>query len=292
MNIYVRELFARASQGAHKLRLRHVLVALAMLFNLVPLTEAAVHAAPVAAGVNNPPTDGHSIIAFPQRDFVSADGYVDGDLVVVYVIEPDGTTWSTDPANPVAAQGGLVEVNHPGGACWFGTTPDIRPGDVIQIDVVDGPEAGRSDATTVANITAKRPVQTAPDTIVVHGTAQDSFTAIPGNPLPIAELEHRIVAPGNLFDLNGRRTLPRQLGRRRRHTRLRRPWFDQLDGHVHRTHARRRHGGARRRITRHVARPRRGACAGDHRLRDRRTHRRWACCTVHRATRSAPAAAR
>ena len=205
----VRELLTRARLGARRLRLRHALVVLAMLFNLVPLAEAAtaVQAAPLAAGVNNPPTDGHSIIVFPQRDFVSADGYVDGDLVVVYVIEPDGTTWSTDPASPISPQGGIVEVNHPGGACWFGTTPDIRPGDVIQIDVVDGPNAGRSDATTVMNITAKRPVQTAPDTVVVHGTAQDSFTAIPGNPLPIAEIEHRIVAPGNLFDLNGRRTL-------------------------------------------------------------------------------------
>jgi hypothetical protein len=179
-----------------------------MLFNLVPLTEAvtAVHADPLGI-VGNPPANGHSIIVFPQRDFVSADGYADGDLVVVYVIEPDGTTWSTDPANPIAPEGGIVEVNHPGGACWFGTTPDIRPGDVVQIDIVDGPNAGIADATTVMNITAKRPVQTAPDTVVVHGTAQDSFTAIPGNPLPIAEIEHRIVAPGSLFELNGRRTL-------------------------------------------------------------------------------------
>ena len=103
--------------------------------------------------------------------------------------------------------GGLVEVNHPGGACWFGQTPDIRPGDVVQIDIVGGPNANTADATTVRNITAKRPVQTAPDTVVVHGTAQDSFTAIPGNPLDIALLEHRIVAPGNLFELNNRRTL-------------------------------------------------------------------------------------
>jgi len=208
MNTYVKEVFNRASRAAAGLRLRHALVVLALLFNLVPLTEAAgiAHAAPLAA-VSNPPAHGHSIIVFPQRDFVSADGYADGDLVVVYVIEPDGTTWSTDPANPISPQGGIVEVNHPGGACWFGTTPDIRPGDIVQIDVVDGPNTGIADATTVMNITAKRPVQTAPDTVVVHGTAQDSFTAVPGNPLPIAEIEHRIVAPGNLFDLNGRRTL-------------------------------------------------------------------------------------
>jgi hypothetical protein len=52
-------------------------------------------------------------------------------------------------------------------------------------------------------VTAKRPVQTAPDTVQIHGTAQDAA----GNPLPIAELEQRLVAPGDLFLANGRRTL-------------------------------------------------------------------------------------
>ncbi len=187
-------------------RASSLLTAVAMVAGLLTTTAAPALAAPLAV-VNNPPAGGHSIIAFPQRDFVSADGYADGDLVVVYVIEPDGTTWSTDQANPIAPQAGVVEVNHPGGACWIGTTPDIRPGDVVQVDVVGGPNAGTSDATTVANITARRPVQTGPDTVVVHGTAQDSYTAIPGNPLPIAEIEQRIVAPGSLFALNGRRTL-------------------------------------------------------------------------------------
>ena len=291
MNTYVRELFARAVRGATRLRLRHALVAVAMLFNLVPLTEAAVaHAAPLAA-VSNPPANGHSIIVFPQRDFVSADGYADDDLVVVYVIEPDGTTWSTDPANPISPQGGLVEVNHPGGACWFGTTPDIRPGDTVQIDIVGGPNAGIADATTVMNITAKRPVQTAPDTVVVHGTAQDSFTAIPGNPLPIAEIEHRIVAPGNLFDLNGRRTLratpvagadgtlaydaPGSIN-----------WTATYSGLSPADVT----AGARCRIAWHVARSRCRSGARDHGLRDRCAHRRWARRTVHRTARSPPAA--
>ena len=163
-------------------------------------------AAPLA-GATTPPGGTHNIIVFPQRDFVSADGYADGDLVVVHVIEPDGTVISTDPANPIAAQGGLVEVNHPGGACWNVNTPDIRPGDIVQVDIVGGPNAGTADATTVRNITAKRPVSPAPGVIEVHGTAQDSFTAVPGNPLPVGELEQRIVAPGSLFDLNHRRTL-------------------------------------------------------------------------------------
>ena len=206
----------RYSATAHSLResIRGVRLLLVVLLGaagllVVPALNGTTSAAPFGVGVNNPPLAPHSIIVFPQRDFISADGYVDGDLVVVHVIQPDGTVISTDEANPIAPQGGIVEVNHPGGACWFGQTPDIRPGDNVQIDIVAGPRAGTSDATTVRNITAKRPVADPldPNTVLVHGTAQDGFTAIPGNPLPINEIEQRIVAPGSLFAANGRRTM-------------------------------------------------------------------------------------
>src|SRR5205085_9060765 len=104
--------------------------------------------------------------------------------------------------DPLALAGapfaGIVEVNHPGGTCWFGTTPDIRPGDKVEIDIVDGPNAGRKDATTVANVTAQRPVQTGPGTVEVHGTAVG---------IPLAEIEQRLVAARDQFDKNGRRTL-------------------------------------------------------------------------------------
>ena len=59
-------------------------------------------------------------------------------------------------------------MNQPGGYCWQGTTPDIRPGDVVRISD-DG--TGVADQTTVAAVTAQRPVQTAVGTVVVHGTA-------------------------------------------------------------------------------------------------------------------------
>lgn len=190
-------------------RLWSLLTLLVLVFSSLPGGSVAF-----AATVNNPPTGGHSIIVFPQRDFVSASGYAEDDLVVVKVIHPNGTTWSTDPANPIVPQpepgaqpgdpfAGIVEVNHPGGACWFGTTPDIRPGDVVQIDIVGGPRTDTSDATTTANVTAKRPIQTGPDSIEVHGTAQDAL----GNPLPIDQLEQRLVIPGDQFNFNGRRTL-------------------------------------------------------------------------------------
>ena len=219
-----RVLFSRAPQngatnepGGGTSRRRRVSLWLAAL-----MTMGGVLVAPVLKGVtsaagivNNPPVGTHSILVFPQRDFVSASGYAADDLVVVKLIHPNGTTISTDPANPIVPQddpravpgapfAGIVEVNHPGGSCWFTTTPDIRPGDVVEIDIVGGPNAGTADATTVSNITVRRPVQTAPGTVVIHGTAvaNDGVSQIPA-----AQIEQRLVANRDAFDVNGRRTL-------------------------------------------------------------------------------------
>ena len=170
---------------------------------ILPALLSLLAASSATAQVQNPPLAPVLINVFPSRDFVSAQGYSDLDRVTVSVIHPDGTIRSTDPTQPVVPSGGIVEVNHPGGACWFGTTPDIRAGDVVRIDVLSGPGSGRSDATTVANIRCKRPVQISAHTIQVQGTAQDAL----GNPLPLAGLEARLLSPGDLFDLNGRRTL-------------------------------------------------------------------------------------
>jgi hypothetical protein len=155
------------------------------------------------AQVSNPPLAPVLINAFPSRDFVSAEGYSDLDRVIVKVIHPDGTIRSTDPANPLAPSGGIVEVNHPGGGCWWTITPDMRAFDVVQIDVVSGPNAGRSDAVTLSNMRVHRPIQTGPTTIEVHGTAQDGA----GNPMPLGSIECRLLSPGDLFDLNNKRTI-------------------------------------------------------------------------------------
>src|ERR671932_1510751 len=98
---------------------------------------AALAAVPAATTVNTTPSAGLNILAFPQRDFISATGYLASDVVQVSVIHPSGVSYSTndvvpqpDPRAAVgAAFAGIVEVNHPGGACWPTTTPDIRPGD-------------------------------------------------------------------------------------------------------------------------------------------------------------------
>jgi len=119
------------------------------------------------------------------------------------LIHPDGTAYKSTTVTSDAT--GLAEVNHPGGACWTGTTPDMRPGDKVRITAPDG----ASEQTTVAGITVERPIVTAVDpvtgggTVEVRGTARDAANAA----LPVDQIEQRLVANRDAFDINGRRTI-------------------------------------------------------------------------------------
>lgn len=191
----------RDNAGTHVRARRRVLAQASVLGIAALATPAAA-----LAVVNEPPALPHSIISFPQRDFVSAAGFDASDSVVVNVLRNNVTIGTSTPITPVddgdptTPFTGLAEVNHPGGGCWLGTTPDILPGDVVRTTVV-GP--GLQDQTTTANVTADSPTNPAPGTIVITGTAQDAA----GNPLPAAQIEERLVSGGNLFDRNGKRTL-------------------------------------------------------------------------------------
>ncbi|MCU1384615.1 MAG: hypothetical protein JWL71_3312 [Acidobacteria bacterium] len=169
--------------------------------------------------VDDPPQGKHSILSFPQRDFVSSTGYAVGEGPVIVTVIRNGKLWARstpvsiveDPATPGL---GAVDVNHPGGGCWDtaklngldGITPDLRAGDIIRFTN----KAGVSDQTTSANVYADRPTDRSPDgtplaprTIQVHGTAQDAS----GNPLPVAQVESRLVSSSADPFANGRRTL-------------------------------------------------------------------------------------
>jgi Fibronectin type III domain len=76
---------------------------------------------------------------FPDRDFVSIDGYQDkaGQLATITVTRGGVITGRAE--GPIAADSPALEANHPGGVCW-GTgagapdvTPDILPGDVVTV---------------------------------------------------------------------------------------------------------------------------------------------------------------
>ena len=183
--------------------------ALALGISLVPGITPPSQAEPLpASSVTNPPSVPHAIDVFPQRDFVSATGFAEGETVTVelhhsvlygggVISSPSGLVPQDDPST--AGFDGIVEVNHPGAYGWGAVTPDIRPGDRVRI-VSD---TGAAQETTVAGVTGRRPVRTAADTVVVHGTAPDAA----GGRLPLDALEARLVSPGNLFDKSGKRTL-------------------------------------------------------------------------------------
>jgi chitobiase/beta-hexosaminidase-like protein len=172
---------------------------------------AAATAVPAGAA-SQAPTLPHSVISFPQRDFVSADGFDDNEGPVTVRVVRHGVTIAT--STPVVPQDdpkttkpdgspvfdGIVEVNHPGGGCWVGTTPDILPGDEITTTT----KSNLTEGTTTANVTASLPVED-PVThdVTIHGTALDAA----GHPLPLDQIEQRLVANKDQFDLNGRRTL-------------------------------------------------------------------------------------
>ncbi|NUO34727.1 MAG: Ig-like domain-containing protein [Dermatophilaceae bacterium] len=144
----------------------------------------------------------HTIISFPERDFVSAEGYAEGDAVTVEVIRSGFTVGVSHvlPADDLGTLGfdGFVEVNHPGGGCWEGVTPDIRPGDVVRLTTA----SGEVDQTTTAGVTVTQPA-TALDatTVQLKGTA----VAPGGGQLPVDQLESRVITPGLKLVVNGRR---------------------------------------------------------------------------------------
>lgn len=114
---------------------RRRLCTAAVAIGLVCSTSILVPSAAVAAV----PTFPDNIVVFPDRDFVTFEGFQDrvGETATVEVARPNvGIIGS---AKGVVQPGDVAfEINHPGGYCWgAGTTqkvtPDIRPGDTVSI---------------------------------------------------------------------------------------------------------------------------------------------------------------
>ena len=85
--------------------------------------------------VNEPPSLPINIIVFPSRDFISPSGFLPDDVVTVQVIRRVSNTGGiivSSATGIIPTPDGFAEVNHPGGACWEGVTPEIRAGDLVR----------------------------------------------------------------------------------------------------------------------------------------------------------------
>ncbi|MEA2324547.1 MAG: hypothetical protein QOD81_4397 [Solirubrobacteraceae bacterium] len=99
---------------------------------------AAIAAGGSIAATAAVPAFPNNVVVFPDRDFVTIEGYQDhiGETGLVEVTRGDKVIGS---AKGVVVKGDVAfEINHPGGYCWgAGTgvdvTPDIRPGDKVSI---------------------------------------------------------------------------------------------------------------------------------------------------------------
>jgi hypothetical protein len=147
----------------------------------------AVTPAGASAALVEPPPLPHLFTVFPDRDFVSVEGYHPGENLAVRVLR-DGV--QIGAATGAAGPDGIFEVNHPGGACWTGSTPNI----MAQDKVVVAPAGSANDvgeATTTADLHATAAVEDTAGRIVIHGTARNAN----GSPIDLGLIEQRIVNP-------------------------------------------------------------------------------------------------
>jgi hypothetical protein len=185
----------RSRTPGRRLRSRRAKVMLAVVGGLAPLATVGTFAASAAV-----PTFPDNIVVFPDRDFVTVEGYQNhiGETATLSITR-GGTVIGA--AQAVVQEGDAAfEVNHPGGVCWgAGTdlqvTPDIQPGDVASISFA-GESAGDTN------------VQDAYVTGVNYTPGQTTFTVVGHVGEGVAnrnQMEQRIVNPDLTETAVGRR---------------------------------------------------------------------------------------
>ncbi len=153
----------------------------------IPTANAAVPAFP------------NNVVVFPDRDFVTIEGYQDriGETATVEVSRP-GAGIVGSAQSVVAAGDVAFEINHPGGVCWgAGTglkvTPDIQPGDSVSIKF-GGTESG---TTTVQDTYVNASSVRDGNTVTVKGHVADEVNR--------DQMEQRIIEPALKDTTVGRR---------------------------------------------------------------------------------------
>jgi Chitobiase/beta-hexosaminidase C-terminal domain len=133
------------------------------------------------------PTFPDNVVVFPDRDFVTIEGYQDhvGEEGLVEVKRNGQVVGSAK--GKVEAGDVAFEINHPGGFCWgagtgLNVTPNIVAGDIVSVTFPDG--TGGETTTSGAAVTEDMTLNGS--TLTVKGKV--------GGPVP-TQLEQRIINP-------------------------------------------------------------------------------------------------
>ncbi len=155
---------------------------------------------PSAAGAvtANLPVFPNNIMVFPNRDFVSLEGFIEhaGESGLVEVTRP-GVGVVGSAIGVISGTDVAFEVNHPGGICWgagtgLNVTPDIQAGDVVSLSV-GGTQVA---ATASLDVYANDAVQNG-TTVIVTGHI--------GNGVLPENMEQRIIEPALVDTVIGKR---------------------------------------------------------------------------------------
>jgi hypothetical protein len=167
-------------RGRRRLTKRAAAVALAGVASM------GVSGAIVASAA--PPNFPDNLVVFPDRDFVTVEGYQDhiGETATLEIFRGGSVIGS---AQGVVAEGDVAfEVNHPGGYCWgagtkLDVTPDIKPGDVAKLRFGNAPAGD----TTVQDAYVDHDATLSGSTVTVTGHIDPGVNH--------AQMEQRIVEP-------------------------------------------------------------------------------------------------
>jgi hypothetical protein len=156
------------------------------------VASSAAFAGSASAVIVEPPPAPLEIVVFPERDFVVSEGGPAGQALTFEIVRQGfvigrASSSQVSPAM-LTGDGGILEVNHPGGLCWQGSTPNILPGDKLVVTDEANPTDGY--AVTTLNVSATQAEIVGTD-VVVHGVALNNN----GSALPLTQVEQRIVNP-------------------------------------------------------------------------------------------------
>ncbi|MFZ4720887.1 MAG: choice-of-anchor D domain-containing protein [Ilumatobacteraceae bacterium] len=151
----------------------------------------------LTTNVIDPPSTGVVVSGFISRDFVSSSGLVPNTPVKMQVVRHNVVVGQSEDF--VVGADGIAETNHPGGACWVGVTPDIRPGDRVRVI-----NEGKTYQAYMGDIAIDEPQNSRPGVITVHGHAANPD----GTPMSLASFAVELItSSANPFDLSGRRII-------------------------------------------------------------------------------------